>query len=208
MTQDPYLFGGSEKQVRRTQQRFVDVLSGASPVLDIGCGRGIFMRLLRSAGTRVVGIDPHAPAVERCRADGLDVHCADALSYLPDHTDHFGGIFCSHVIEHLDFEDGQRLVDGCATAMKRGGRLVIVTPNPSDLGVIGNTFWLDPSHVRPYPVLLLRSMVTQAGLRVVRSGVFHGGVPKREIGTYLLKRAMLGSFYGKPNAYVLASKDI
>jgi len=175
-------------------------------VLDIGCGRGIFLRSLRAAGTPALGIDTYGPAVEACRRDGLNVEKADALSYLSTRTEEFGGIFCSHVIEHLPFEDARRLVKGCATALRQGGRLVIVTPNPGDVGVMNNTFWLDPTHVRPYPTLLIESMIEEAGLHTMHSGTFHGGLPKRAIPRYLLNRAYLGPFYGKPNAYVAAAK--
>jgi len=203
---DPYLFGGSEKQVRRTQARFISLLVNCAPVLDIGCGRGIFLRSLRAAGIPAQGIDTYGPAVEVCRRDGLNVERADALSYVSVRTEEFGGIFCSHVIEHLPFEDAQRLVKACASALTEGGRLVIVTPNPGDVGVMGNTFWLDPTHVRPYPTLLVEAIIEEAGLHRIHSGTFHGGLPKRALPRYLLNRAFLGPFYGKPNAYVVAAK--
>lgn len=207
MSIDPYRFGGSEKQVRRTQARFVTLLAHHGPVLDIGCGRGIFMRSLQATGTPVVGIDTYGPAVDACRHLGLDVAQADALSYVTGRKGMFGGIFCSHVIEHLPFDVARALLGACADALVSGGRLVIVTPNPADLGVMGNTFWLDPTHVRPYPVLLLESMVVDSGLRKIDSGTFHGGLPKRAVPGYLLSRAFLGPFFGKPNAFVVAVKD-
>jgi 2-polyprenyl-3-methyl-5-hydroxy-6-metoxy-1,4-benzoquinol methylase len=204
---NPYLFGGAEKQVRRTQARFIPLLANCAPVLDIGCGRGIFLRSLRTAGTLALGVDTYGPAIEACRRDGLNVEQADALSFLSTRTEQFGGIFCSHVIEHLPFDGAQRLVKACASALTEGGRLIIVTPNPGDVGVMGNTFWLDPTHVRPYPALLIESMMGEAGLHHIDSGTFHGGLPKRAMPRYLLNRAFLGPFYGKPNAYVVAAKD-
>jgi 2-polyprenyl-3-methyl-5-hydroxy-6-metoxy-1,4-benzoquinol methylase len=182
------------------------LLADCGPVLDIGCGRGIFVRSLRAAGTPVLGIDTYGPAVKACRRDGLNVEQADALSYLSARTEELGDIVCSHVIEHLTFEDAQRLVKACAAAMIEGGRLVIVTPNPGDVGVIGNTFWLDPTSVRQYPILLLGSMIEEAGFHHIRSETFHGGLPKRAILRHLLNRAFLGPFHGKPNAYVVAAK--
>jgi hypothetical protein len=87
-----------------------------------------------------------------------------------------------------------------------GGVLVIVTPNPRDLGVLGETFWLDPTHVRLYPVALLASMFEAAGFNVVDRGTFHGGLPKREWGKALFYRFLLGPFHGHPNAYVVGRK--
>ncbi|MGI8824490.1 MAG: class I SAM-dependent methyltransferase [Chloroflexota bacterium] len=208
MSIDPYLFGGSPRQVRNTQRRWIPVFNHSGPVLDIGCGRGIFLSMMQRLGTPVVGIDTYEPAVRACRDQGLEAHVANALSYLPSHEGAYGGIFCSHVIEHLCFEDAQRLVSLCAGALKPGGRLVLVTPNIADVGVVGGTFWLDPTHVRPYPIPLIESLVRDAGLTAVRSGTFHGGLPKRDVPQHLLYRALLGRFYGRPNASVLSTRSL
>jgi len=203
---DPYQFGGSEKQVRRTQRRFAHVFAPEAPVLDVGCGRGVFLQLLRESGISAVGIDTYEPAVERCKQEGFTVYKADVLGFLPEHPEEFSGIFCSHVIEHLPFDQAARLLALGIEALKPEGLLVIVTPNPRDMGVIGETFWLDPTHVRPYPVSLVASMMEGAGLRVVDRGTFHGGLPKREWGRSLLYRLRLGMFFGHPNAYVVGRK--
>ncbi len=183
MSIDPYLFGGSPRQVRNTQRRWIPVFNHSGPVLDIGCGRGIFLSMMQRLGTPVVGIDTYEPAVRACRDQGLEAHVANALSYLPSHEGAYGGIFCSHVIEHLCFEDAQRLVSLCAGALKPGGRLVLVTPN-------------------------IESLVRDAGLTAVRSGTFHGGLPKRDVPQHLLYRALLGRFYGRPNASVLSTRSL
>ena len=206
MSADPYLFGGSPQQVRRTQQRFAALFSPGLPVLDIGCGRGIFLELLRAAGVHGIGIDTYEPAVEHCRRQGLEATVADALDYLPRRCETFGGIFCSHVIEHLPFAPAQELISKCSAALTSGGILVVVTPNCRDFSVMGETFWLDPTHVRPYPLPLLVSMSRTAGLEVTDRGTFHGGLPKREWPKALLYRCFLGPFYGRPNAYLTAKK--
>jgi 2-polyprenyl-3-methyl-5-hydroxy-6-metoxy-1,4-benzoquinol methylase len=203
---DPYVFGGSAKQVRRTQERFVRAFAGHAPVLDIGCGRGIFLQLLKEAGIEGVGIDVYEPSVAACLSQGLTAKAADALDYLPEKSAAFGGIFCSHVIEHLAFGDALRLIHLCASATTASGVLIVVTPNPRDFGVIGETFWLDPTHVRPYPVPLLSSMLEQSGFDVVDRGTFHGGLPRRDWGRALFYRLLLGPFHGHPNAYVIGRK--
>jgi 2-polyprenyl-3-methyl-5-hydroxy-6-metoxy-1,4-benzoquinol methylase len=203
---DPYVFGGSAKQVRRTQRRFVRVFAGHAPVLDIGCGRGIFLQLLRDSGIEGIGIDRYEPAVAACCSQGLTAHVADALDFLSEQPAAYGGIFCSHVIEHLSFDNANCLISLCASALVPEGRLVIVTPNPRDLGVIGETFWLDPTYVRPYPVALLASMLEAAGFEVIERGTFHGGLPKREWCRAFFYRLFLGPFHGHPNAYVVGQK--
>ena len=206
MCADPYLFGGSPKQVRRTQRRFVRHFSPGHPVLDVGCGRGIFLQLLKESGVDAIGIDAYGPAVERCKALGFTAYRSDVLNYLRTTSTVFGGIFCSHVIEHLRFEEACELLTRCAESLVPAGKLVIVTPNPRDFGVMGETFWLDPTHVRPYPPALVASMAKDANLTVIEKGTYHGGLPKREWGRALLYRCFLGPFYGRPNAYVVAQK--
>jgi O-antigen chain-terminating methyltransferase len=208
MCGDPYRFGGSPKQVRRTQQRFVRYFSPGHPVLDVGCGRGIFLQLLTEHGLEAIGIDTYEPAVARCEERGFTAYRSNVLSYLRTTSTDFGGIFCSHVIEHLQFDEARELVTLCAKALVPEGKLVIVTPNPRDFGVIGETFWLDPTHVRPYPPALIASMAEDANLSVLEKGTYHGGLPKREWGRALWYRLFLGPFYGRPNAYVVAQKRL
>jgi 2-polyprenyl-3-methyl-5-hydroxy-6-metoxy-1,4-benzoquinol methylase len=218
MAVDPYAFGGSVKQVRRTQRRFVHYFLSQQharhatppfpPILDIGCGRGIFLDMLSEEGLRAVGIDTHQPAVEQCRRNGLEAIEADALEFLEGRSAEFSGIFCSHIIEHLPFDRAQILLARCSDALIEDGSLVVVTPNSRDMGVMGETFWLDPTHVRPYPVRLLASMVEVAGLTAVEQGTFHGGLPKREWPRALFHKVFLGPFSGHPNAYIIGRKPL
>lgn len=52
--------------------------------------------------------------------------------------------------------------------MKKGGRLILITPNASDLRT-SERFWLDPTHVRPYPEKLLVLLLQRAGFKVIKT---------------------------------------
>lgn len=162
-------------------------------VLDLGCGRGLFLKLLRDAGLQTAGVDGHADSVELCRKEGFDdVEVGDVLEYLERHAKagtKFRGIFCSHLIEHLDGDAALRLVAGCANVLAPGGRVVIVTPNVGNLDVWTHVFWLDPTHVRPYPRALLEALTEAAGLRVVKS--FDDSRTRRKYGAAALWRLPL-----------------
>jgi 2-polyprenyl-3-methyl-5-hydroxy-6-metoxy-1,4-benzoquinol methylase len=151
-----YEFGGDEDTIRRLQEPLVQFCRDYPPVLDIGCGRGIFLELLASAGIEAVGIDHSEELLATCRAKGFEVYCEDALAYLRRTSEQFGGIFYSHVIEHMSYQDALGLLKLCYGALRVTGLLLLVTPNPQDISVISETFWLDPTHVRPYPALLLQ----------------------------------------------------
>jgi O-antigen chain-terminating methyltransferase len=205
-----YEFGSHESVVRRIQTPFVKLFRNASPVLDIGCGRGVFLQLLAEAGIEGVGLDHSDEAVEFCRHKGLEVHKQDARSYLSLRNRQFGGIFCSHVIEHLAYEDALELMRLCHDGLRPNGTLLLVTPNPMDLAVITDIFWLDPTHVRPYPTQLLKRMVESTGMRVTHTRHFLGDwhlIGRRRLPGYFIRKLILGRYYGKPNAMVLARKD-
>ena len=205
-----YEFGSDEKVVRRIQRPFAKHFQNASPVLDIGCGRGIFLEILAAAGISAVGLDHSDEAVGYCQRKGFEVHQEDARSYLTRKEHQFGGIFCSHVIEHLSYNDAMELIELCHAAIRPGGVLLLVTPNSLDLAVISEIFWLDPTHVRPYPTRLLKSMVESAGMHVTLTRHFLGDwhlIGRRHLAGYCLRKLLLGRYYGSPNALVLARKN-
>ena len=91
---------------------YLELLCGRSPVLDLGCGRGEFLDLLREAGIDSLGVDIDPGMVERCRRKGHDaVVLGDGLDYLDGLADaSLGVIFSAQVIEHLPFASLIRLL--------------------------------------------------------------------------------------------------
>jgi SAM-dependent methyltransferase len=142
------------------------------PVLEIGCGRGEFLGLLRDAGIPAQGVDIDPGMVKRARGEGFDVVEDDALEFL--HADPapgpYQGVFCAHFIEHLTPEQVARFLEGVYRVLVPGGRLVAVTPNPSCYAVLSHDFWWDPTHVRFYEVDLVEFLCLQAGFEVESSG--------------------------------------
>src|SRR6266446_7543647 len=195
-----YEFGGDENAVRRIQAPLAKHFRGCSPVLDIGCGRGIFLQILADAGIEAIGLDHSDEAVALCRDKGFQVHREDAHTYLTRNEQRFGGIFCSHVIEHFAYEDALALIKLCHAALRDDGVLLLLTPNPQDLAVISEVFWLDPTHVRPYPGPLLKTMLETVGLQVRIERYFLGDwrlVGRKHLPAYFLRRMLLGRYYGK-----------
>lgn len=142
-------FRGSEEEIKERQRVYVEYFKGQGPVLDIGCGRGEFLELLREAGIPARGVDIDLDMVLHCRDKGLDVVKEDAfasLEALPDES--LGGIFAAQVIEHLEPSRIIELVKLCHRKLRPGSALILETLNPESLFVHYKWFWMDLTHTR------------------------------------------------------------
>ena len=158
-------FRGSEEHVKEQQKFYVNYFKGRQQVLDIGCGRGEFLELMRKAGVPARGIDLSPESVEACRAKGLQAETADLFAYLeslPEAT--LDGIFCAQVVEHLPPARIPEMIRLAASRLVRGGVLVIETPNPECLAIFATYFYLDPTHTRPVPYPLLEFYMQEFGV--------------------------------------------
>ncbi|MGA2193767.1 MAG: class I SAM-dependent methyltransferase [Bryobacteraceae bacterium] len=158
-------FRGSEECVKTGQQIYLPYFEGCRNVLDIGCGRGEFLEMMRDAAIPARGIDLGAESVAACRLKGLDAEIADAFPYLASLEEGaLDGIFCSQVVEHLPPERLPELIRLCAERLARGGVIAIETPNPECLAIFGTHFYLDPTHTRPVPHPLLIFYLEECGV--------------------------------------------
>lgn len=121
-------------------------------VLDIGCGRGEWLSLLREHGCVATGIDINSVFVERCRKQGLEVCCSDAITYLENlEPESHGFITAYHVVEHLAPQERLDMLALAWRALRPGGRMILETPNPHCLPVSTVNFYFDPTHSQPIP---------------------------------------------------------
>jgi len=137
------------------------------PLIDIGCGRGEWLGLVTGQGLHAIGIDVNPDMVAACRALGLDAHLADGVAHLRAVAAQAVSVVTAfHVVEHLPINAIVALLVETERVLAPGGLVILETPNPDNLVVGANTFWLDPSHLRPLPPRLLRFCVEAAGLVV------------------------------------------
>jgi 2-polyprenyl-3-methyl-5-hydroxy-6-metoxy-1,4-benzoquinol methylase len=158
-------FRGSEDYVKAGQQVYVPYFTGRTRVLDLGCGRGEFLELLRAAGVQARGIDLSVESVARCRAKGLEAEVADLFSFLAAQPEgSLDGIFCAQVVEHLFPERLPELIRLAARSLEPGGVITLETPNPECLAIFATHFYLDPTHTRPVPHALLVFYLEEFGV--------------------------------------------
>jgi O-antigen chain-terminating methyltransferase len=159
-------FRGSEDRIREQQKSYVARFAGApGQILDLGCGRGEFLDTAKAAGLPVRGVDLNQESVALCRSKGLEVEQGDMFAYLDSLADgSLGGAYCAQVVEHLAPADVPRLVKLLARKLRLGALVAIETPNPECLAIFATHFYIDPTHTRPIPPVLLRFYLEEAGL--------------------------------------------
>lgn len=161
-----------EMQARRNwHARYAKFFEGIQgDVLDIGCGSGIFLEILRDWGQAACGIDLDPAMVEVCESLGLQAIVGDDQSLSQWQSQSLGGIHASHIIEHIDGSRAIQLVENAFRVLRPGGKLIVRTPNWRNDQVRHEGFWLDITHVRPYPLPLLKQVFEDAGFVIEQMG--------------------------------------
>jgi O-antigen chain-terminating methyltransferase len=163
------LFRGSETEIRTRMADYVAVFAGATNVVDLGCGRGEFLELLREAGIPARGADLNHEMVARCREKGLDVVEADALSFVAAaEPGSLGGLIACQVVEHLQPDYLLRLLSAATDALRPGAAIVLETINPACWSAFFDSYVRDLTHVQPVHPDTLKFLVTAAGFADAR----------------------------------------
>ena len=158
-------FRGSAEYVKSRQAFYVPYFAGCKNVLDIGCGRGEFLELMRDASVAARGIDLNREFIALCHGKGLAAEVADLFTYLSDLPDaSLDGIFSAQVVEHLPPARLPEMIRLAAQKLRRGGVLVVETPNPECLAIVATHFYLDPTHTKPIPNALLAFYMEEYGI--------------------------------------------
>jgi O-antigen chain-terminating methyltransferase len=171
-------YRGSRKLIKSrltSYSPFLQPLAAKYPggkTFDLGCGRGEWLELMVEAGFEPMGVDLDADMLEACRERGLPVEQGDAIAYLAAlESDSHALISAFHVVEHVSFEQLGEIVREALRVLKPGGLLILETPNPENISVATTNFYMDPSHQKPIPPLLLSFVAEHAGfdrVKVVR----------------------------------------
>jgi 2-polyprenyl-3-methyl-5-hydroxy-6-metoxy-1,4-benzoquinol methylase len=161
-------FIGTEEHVYGYQNKYANAFVGRSPVLDIGCGQGAFLRALNEKGIDATGLDLNPNNIEIISNKGYKALCGNAFTHLEENPDFYGGISMFHMIEHFDGETAVKLLVLIYEALKKGGVFCLITPDFQEVGL--HNFWLSSTHVRPYPLMWLQNAFKEIGFNVVQGG--------------------------------------
>jgi SAM-dependent methyltransferase len=164
-------FRGSREEVKRLLRVYLPMVqnartkTGRSSIVDLGCGRGEWLELLQEEGFQASGVDQNHILAQECLRAGLQVIEGDLLTYLcslPDQT--IAGVTGFHIIEHLPFETLLNLFDETVRVLRPGGIAIFETPNPQNMLVSSQEFYIDPTHRNPLPGALVRFIAEVKGL--------------------------------------------
>ena len=157
-------FRGSKEDIKNRQRIYIPYFQGKGSIVDLGCGRGEFLELMKENNIHAVGVDLYADFVAECQKKNLNVVNGDALEFIAgQERESLGGIFAAQLAEHLKTTDLVRLCREAYDKLQFGGRFILETPNPTCLAIYTNFFYVDPTHFRPVHPMTLEYILRDAG---------------------------------------------
>lgn len=151
-------------------------------ILDIGCGGGGNLRLLRQAGHEAIGVTLSEVEARVCREQGFACHVADLTQNIPFEPGSFDGLLLSHVLEHFPFPD--EVLKRLLLLLRPEGGVYVALPNVLYLRQrleflrgrfrYAETGIMDRTHVRFFDFASARLLLETCGVTVNRHfGVGH-----------------------------------
>lgn len=203
-------FRGSREEIRERFREYLPYLETVRDglVIDLGSGRGEWLELMSEAGIAARGVEQNRISVEQCRARGFNVVDEDVLVYLrslPDAS--LAAVTGFHIIEHFTIEALLTLLDEVVRVLRPGGLALFETPNPENVIVGSNFFYLDPTHHHPLPSELTHFLLETRGLERVEVLNLHPWDAGRVAGEGELAERFNGFFFGPMDYAILGWKN-
>jgi SAM-dependent methyltransferase len=157
-------FRGSREEITKRLMAYAPLLRSALPAgptkrsaIDLGCGRGEWLELLNTLGFEAKGVDTDTEMIAYCRSQKLAVTQQDGIEYLAALPDASRDLITGfHIVEHMPIGHVIALFSQVRRVLTPNGIAIFESPNPENVQVGANRFYLDPTHQRPIPPLLLQ----------------------------------------------------
>lgn len=156
--------------IKEGYRQYLPFIESDDLVVDLGCGRGAMLELLRDSGiSSVIGVDLDPACVALGKGLGYQVELEDVMTFLSRYVSQLDVVFAGHLIEHLSPTTRVHFIQRVFDALRKGGRFIIETPNTSSVYVLTNVYYLDPTHQQPLHPEAYRILFEQTGFRTLRS---------------------------------------
>jgi len=140
-----------------------------STLLDVGCGAGEYLDVMRELGWETSGVEPNESAARAASESGHILHHG-VLTGAPFSPRSFDVVRMWHTLEHLP--DPLADLRTAAALLRPGGHLVLGTPNSAGLaaGIFGRYwFHLDaPRHLCIFSTRAVERRLGEVGLSEIR----------------------------------------
>jgi len=167
------VFRGEQKDIKERQRYYLKyVLEVAKNTqgeifLDAGCGRGEFLELLQENNIPYLGIEINEFETNFLKQKGLNVKNSDILEYLSNTNKNLMGISCFQVIEHLDITYLKKFIELAYKRIAEHGIIILESVNPHCPFALSR-FYVDLTHIRPYPPETIKFLLEWYGFREVK----------------------------------------
>lgn len=162
------LYQSVRNKTLRQKLELISSRQAKGSLLDIGCGTGEFLNVMKTAGWNVRGIEPGDKAREAAKQNyQLDVQPEEALANVtPGSMD---VITMWHVLEHVPDLHGR--LNELASILKQDGLLIVAVPNRNshDAAHYGK-YWAAydvPRHLWHFRPKDIRALFSQRGFEVM-----------------------------------------
>jgi O-antigen chain-terminating methyltransferase len=206
-------FRGTREDIKERSKEFLPFIieAGAGteefPLLDLGCGRGEWLEVLRENSRIASGVDTNRDMILYCKKKGIVVFHEDCLKYLMDQArDSLGAVTGFHFLEHLDFNTIISVLKEVLRVLKPGGIAIFETPNPENILVGCSHFYLDPTHKKPLPSPLLKFLAETLGFHDVNILNLHPFPETHKLSDSDIADRFNELFYGPQDYAVIAYK--
>ena len=172
-------FRGERLEIKKRFEKYIPYLRETGvdfnlyPVVDIGCGRGEWIELMKEQKIEAFGIDLNESMVQLCNGLNLKSHHQDLFEFFSSQPDRSISVITAfHVVEHLPFDKVLLFFAEALRILVDNGLIITETPNPENLRVGSCNFYTDPTHNNPIPPHTLSFVADYTGYRnikVVRS---------------------------------------
>jgi O-antigen chain-terminating methyltransferase len=147
----------------------IELFKDCKNVLDIGCGSGYFLKMMKQNNIGGYGIDLNEDLVAYCQKMGINAIKIDALSHLQSiENKSLDGIFINQVAEHLSIDNLIKLLKSSYEKLQYGSYIIITIPNILSMLVSTNLYYLDPTHQRQLHPEVLKFLLNSCGFRDIQ----------------------------------------